>query len=124
VQQPASLRAAVAVTGLEAVLIAAAAGVLLLDVATGEAGDALAPSVLLAALAAAAAAGLAVAARGLSRGHGWARAPLLVWQLLQGAVALPALRGGAPWLWALLAVLAVGGFVALVAPTTSHALDR
>ncbi len=53
------------------------------------------------------AAGLAAVTAGVARARRWARSPALVWQVLQIAVAVPALST-APWLAAAAVALALG----------------
>lgn len=56
------------------------------------------------------AAGLLVLARGVGLGRRWARAPVLVWQVLQASVAVPALSTRWPVGVALLLLCVVAAF--------------
>ncbi len=60
---------------------------------------------------------LAGAARGLSRGRRWGRAPIATWQILQGAVGFLQLPG-MPWFGALLIVSGLVVLVGLFAPAS------
>jgi hypothetical protein len=71
-------------------LVAYAASVVVVAL-RGEAADRLGAGVLGLTIVALAA-GLAVVAVGVARARPWARSPTLVWQLLQLAVAVPAVR--------------------------------
>jgi cell division protein FtsW (lipid II flippase) len=78
---------------------------------------------LLALLLVAWAAGLLVAARGLLRLRRWARAPLVVCQLLLLAVGLPLVQGsGARWAGGLLVVSAAAGLVCVLSPPVTARL--
>lgn len=66
--------------------------------------------------------GLALAARGLARARSWARAPLLLAQLIQLGLAWSFRGGGTTWVVVLLAVPACFVAVVLLMPTTTEAL--
>jgi hypothetical protein len=66
--------------------------------------------------------GLAVCARALIRTRSWARAPLLLAQLIQLGLAWSFLGSGTAWIAALLAVPAVFVAVVLVLPGTAVVL--
>ena len=68
--------------------------------------------------------GLALAARGLNAGRRWARAPLVVTQLLAVAVSVPLVQAGVRWIgWPLLAGSAAA-LVALFAPAMTRLLTQ
>ena len=66
--------------------------------------------------------GLAVAARGIARARSWARAPLMLSQLIQLGLAWSFHGPGTDWVAALLAVSALFVIVVLVLPATTAAL--
>src|SRR5690242_17803064 len=68
------------------------------------------------------AAGLAACARGLARVRSWARAPLLLAQLIQLGLAWSFLGSSTTWLAVLLAVPAAFVAVVLVLPATAEVL--
>jgi hypothetical protein len=81
---------------LEAVLLIGAA-VGLLVVAVGSDQDNPAALVALAAIALIVGGGLALCARGVTRGLRWTRGPVFTWQLLQAGVGMPLSTTGAWW---------------------------
>ncbi|SDQ08633.1 hypothetical protein [Quadrisphaera sp. DSM 44207] len=111
-----ALLAVVAAVALEALLLLGVVVLYAVELLGAGAVDA-AGATATAALAGAAGLGLGACARGLLAGRRWARAPVLTWQLLQAAVAVPLLAG--PWWWAGagLLVLAVVAGVGLFAPS-------
>lgn len=122
--RPAVVRAAVVITAVEALALAGAAAFLLADTALGSPHDV--PAALLtAAFAAAGAALLALAGRGLWRLRPAARTPVVVLQLLTLPVAYSLafdahrMAYGGPMLVAALAVLYL-----LFTPPARAALDR
>jgi hypothetical protein len=68
------------------------------------------------------AAGLAVCARGLARARSWARAPLLLAQLIQLGLAWSFFGSSTAWVAVLLAVPAVVVAAILVLPATAEVL--
>ena len=128
--RPRALTVASVVVALEALGLLAAALVLAVqaftaapasDSATTSTAHPQAVDAVLAGMALIVGAGLAACARGLAMSRGWARGPVVTWQLVQGAVAIQTLRGhgavpmstaaqwlvGLPLLLGALAVLAV-----------------
>jgi hypothetical protein len=81
---------------LEAVLLIGAA-VVLLVAAVGSDQDNPAALVALAAIAVIVGGGLALCARGVTRGLRWTRGPVFTWQLLQAGVGMPLSTTGAWW---------------------------
>ena len=102
--------ATVAAILLEALVVAAYGLYLAFETLTAQATERVA-AVFLVLVVLGLAAGLALAARGVLRRHRAARAPVLVWQVLQIAVAAPAVRTrwyvGVPLI--LLAIVAASG---------------
>ncbi len=84
---PPAARAVAGGLVLEGLLLAAYAVVAVVENLRGEAQDRIG-ALVLAAVALALTAGLVAVAVGVLRGARWARSPALVWQLLQGFVAL------------------------------------
>jgi len=82
--------------GIEALLLLAGAGFLIIEAATSDRGN-LAAAVALAAIAVVVGAGLAICARGVLAGRRWTRGPVLTWQLLQAGVGMP-LSTSRPWI--------------------------
>ena len=118
-----ALGVAVSVAGLEAAGLVAFA---LVVVVRGSRGDASSASnvALLCGLLLAWAAGLGVAARGLRAGRRWARAPLVVTELLAGALSVSMIQGGVGWVgWPLLAC-SVAALAALFAPAMTELLGQ
>ena len=71
------------------------------------------------------AAGLALAARGLARRRRWARAPVLLSDLLLLAVGVPLAQGSASrWAGVLLVVVSAVGAVAVMTPPVTAALEE
>ncbi len=121
--RPPLLTAVAALVALEAVLLVGGAaylvhGLLVEDAAAPVAAVALAATALVFAVA------VAFCARGLLQRAGWARSPVLVWQVLQLAAGWPAVTGGSPWLGVLLVVPAVLVLVGLFLPAVSGQLSR
>jgi hypothetical protein len=91
--------------GIEALLLLAGAGFLIVEAATSDGGN-LAAGVALAAIVVVVGAGLAICARGVLGGSRWTRGPVLTWQLLQAGVAMP-LSTTKAWWWVGVLLLAV-----------------
>jgi hypothetical protein len=91
---------------LEALVLAGYAIVIVVVAVRGDAADMIG-ALVLGASTLALAAGLAAVTAGVARARRWARSPALVWQVLQIAVAVPALST-APWLAAAAVALALG----------------
>jgi hypothetical protein len=117
---PPPLRAAAAVVFLEAVVLAAQGAAEL--VAT--VGERIVLGATTSVFFLAYGAGLAVCAHALFRRRSWARAPVLVTQLLQLAVAWSFLGGATTWVSTVLAVLAVVTIAGIFAPSSLAAMDR
>lgn len=118
-----SLRACVGLVALEAIGLLAVTVFFVVElfVATpDDRGRALVAAVLVLA----AAAGLALVARGLASGRRWARAPALVTNLLVLPVAADILRGGRWYVGVPLLLWAVAVLALLFAPATDAALDE
>ena len=120
---PATLLAVTALLAAEALGLAAIAAFYLVELAVATTDDTL-RAVVTAVLAALAAAGMALVARGLGRGRRWARAPALVANLLVLPVAWDLVRGGRGYVGVPLAVLAVAVLVLLFTPATDAALEE
>lgn len=115
-RRPRLLTGALVVVLGEALALLAAGVAFVAGVAVGRAqfaGQTLATAVFAVGLAAL----LVAAARGLARGRRWARAPVLTWQLLQGAVGATQF-GAAPAIGALLVAAALAVIVGLLAPAS------
>jgi hypothetical protein len=84
---PLAARVVAGGVALEGLLLAGYAGFVVVESVRDEAQDRIG-ALVLAAVASALAAGLGAVARGVLGGRRWARAPALVWQLLQILVAL------------------------------------
>ena len=71
------------------------------------------------------AAGLLLCARGLLRRRRWARAPLVITDLLLLAVGVPLVQGaGARWAGVLLVVGAVVGLLSVLSPAVTAELEN
>lgn len=117
---PLPLLIAGAAQALQALLLIGVGVATMISGATGASADLL-NALLVAALAIGGGAGLLAVARGLVRGHGWAHAPALVWQLIMigvGFTMLDDLPGVAYPLLASVVLVIVG----LFAPSTGAAL--
>ena len=112
---------AVVVVALEAVLVLVAA--LLAGVATAEGHSyQLSSGIAISIIGVATAAGLGLVSRGLRRARRWTRTPALMTQLFVGIVGIYLVQGGR-YEWGVPAlVLAVSGFVTLLAPPSTRAL--
>jgi len=120
---PATLRAAAALVGLQALALAGIAVFFVVELAVATTAD-VTRAVVTAVLAVAAAAGLGLVARGLARRRRWARAPALVTNMLVLPVGYDLVRGdrasvGGPLLAWALAVL-----VLLFVRPTDRALEE
>ncbi len=112
---------AVVDVALEAVLVLVAA--LLAGVATAEGHSyQLSSGIAISVIGVATAAGLGLISRGLRRARRWTRTPALMTQLFVGIVGIYLVQGGR-YEWGVPAlVLAVSGFVTLLAPPSTRAL--
>jgi hypothetical protein len=112
---------AVVVVALEAVLVLVAA--LLAGVATAEGHSyQLSSGIAISIIGVATAAGLGLVSRGLRRARRWTRTPALMTQLFVGIVGIYLVQGGR-YEWGVPALLlAVSGFVTLLAPPSTRAL--
>lgn len=91
---------------LEAVVVLGYGVYLAVETVIAEATEQLAAAVL-AVMVIGLGVALAALARGVLNGRGWVRAPILVWQVMQAAVAVPALPGPRWWLGVVLLVLCI-----------------
>jgi hypothetical protein len=109
------------VVALEAVLVLVAA--LLAGVATAEGHSyQLSSGIAISIIGVATAAGLGLVSRGLRRARRWTRTPALMTQLFVGIVGIYLVQGGR-YEWGVPALLlAVSGFVTLLAPPSTRAL--
>lgn len=105
---------------LEAALLLGVAGLYIARTVAGT-GDAPVVALVTAALAAVIGGFLVYSCRGLWRGRRWARAPVVTWQLLQLAVSVQALAGGAPWGGAVVVAVSVAVLVGLFTPAVVRA---
>ena len=112
---------AVVDVALEAVLVLVAA--LLAGVATAEGHSyQLSSGIAISVIGVATAAGLGLISRGLRHARRWTRTPALMTQLFVGIVGIYLVQGGR-YEWGVPAlVLAVSGFVTLLAPPSTRAL--
>jgi hypothetical protein len=112
---------AVVVVALEAVLVLVAA--LLAGVATAEGHSyQLSSGIAISVIGVATAAGLGLVSRGLRRARRWTRTPALMTQLFVGIVGIYLVQGSR-YEWGVPALLlAVSGFVTLLAPPSTRAL--
>jgi hypothetical protein len=109
--RPVGLRVALAGIGLEALLLALAAVVVLGELVAGGSSSA-GVSIFLALFFAGVAWALVASARALWAGRRVGRAPVVTWQILQGVVGVSALTAGA--VWAVLAGVALIGVAVAV----------
>jgi hypothetical protein len=103
-------RILITTVGIEAVILGGYGLDLVIKSATQKGTEAGA-GFALAGMAVVLCAGLALVGRAAARGASRARAPIIVWQILQAAVAKEAISAGSAWgpVLAVLAVVAVGG---------------
>ena len=120
---PTTLAACVALVGLEAVGLLAAAVFYVVELLVATEDD-VGRALVSAALALVAAVGLGLVARGLHAGGRWARSPALVANLLVVPVAIGLLQGGRWYVGLPLLALALAVLVLLFHPSTSIALDE
>src|SRR5262245_52826 len=118
---PGTLRAAAVVQAVESAVVLAGAVLAGVDTAAGRSYQT-GSGIALALIGVAAAAALALVARGLARARRWSRTPALLTQLFFGIVGIYLLQGhrldwGVP-----VVVLAAAGFAALLAPPSLRAL--
>lgn len=97
--------------GVEAALVGGYAAVLAVDAISGRALDPNA-ALVLAAIAAVVCVGLVLVARAAAHARRGARAPIIVWQILQAAIASQARSAGSWWADVLLVLLLVLAVVA------------
>lgn len=119
---PTALAVALALVGLEALLLLAWAGwsvVTLVRGTTNPGGAA-----FLGAFALGAAVVLVLAGRACARRRRGGRAPLMTWQLLQAAVAVTLLQAGSAWGWLLLVPAAVVVVLLVSRPVVEHTVPR
>lgn len=107
----------------EGLLLVAAAVYVVHGLVTEPATEPVA-AVFLAVMALAFAAALVVCGRALLQRAGWARSPVVVWQVLQLAAGLPAFSGGAAWVGVVLVVPPVVVLVGLFVPSVSAEVSR
>jgi hypothetical protein len=119
--RPAALVVAAAVVALQVAGFVAYVVVVLVKAVGGDASSAQGV-LLLAALTLVWAGGLAVAVRGLWQCRRWARAPLMVSELLLAAVGIPLAQGGEGWVGVPMVVVCVVAVGALLAPPVTAAL--
>jgi hypothetical protein len=114
-RRPAALLLVVAAVVVEALVVLAAALLYLVLLLRSGTVDLLFAALTLV-FTAGVGLGLLACVRGLLRGHRWARAPVVTWQLLQGLITAQVVRSEAPIPVALgAAVLLVLSFVVVVA---------
>ena len=119
--RPPTVSVAVVVEALEAVLVLAAA--VLAGVAASEGHSyQLSSGIAITIIGVATAAGLGLVSAGLRHARRWTRTPALLTQLFVGIVGIYLVQGGR-YNWGVPAlVLAVAGFVSLLAPPSTRAL--
>jgi hypothetical protein len=121
---PVAVRVAAAVAGLQGLGLAVFAAVVVGEALRGDRSS-VSGALLLVALLAAWAATLVLCARGLLRRRRWARAPLVLSELLLLAVGIPLVQGsGARWVGVLLVVGSVVGLLAVLSPAVTAELER
>lgn len=119
--EPAGSRLLVAVgvlCGLEAVALLVLAGVEVTHAASGRAVIGVTTAIFFALYAVA----LALAGRGIARGRSWARAPIVLAQLIQLGLGWSFYGPGTYWVTALLGVPALFALIVLLLPSTTVAL--
>ena len=116
---PVARRVVAAIVLLEAAVVAACGVYLAVEAAIGDVAER-AGAVFLAVLAVALAGGLAAVGRAVAAGRRGARAPVLVWQVLQLTAAAPALRER----WYVGVPLVVAAIVAAVGVLRSDVLPE
>lgn len=119
---PAALTVALALVGLEALLLVAWAAWSVVSLVRGTPNPGGAAFVGVFALGAAAV--LVLAGRACARGRRGGRAPVITWQLLQVAVALTLVQAGSPWGWFLLAPAVVVTVLLVSRPVVEHTVPR
>lgn len=119
--RPPTISAAVLIEALEAVLVLVAAILAGIDTASGQSYQ-LSSGVAITIIGVVMAGLLGLVAAGLRAPRSWTRTPALLTQLFTGIVGIYLLQGGR-YSWGVPAVvLAVAGFVALLAPPSTRAL--
>ena len=119
-RRPPLLVAVVVLVALEAALLLGVAAVYAVRAVAGLA-DPLLVALVTAALAVVIGGFLLLASRGLWRGRRWARAPVVTWQLLQLAVSVQAVGGGARWGGGVLLAASVAVLAGLFTPAVVRA---
>ncbi|HEY5032355.1 MAG TPA: hypothetical protein VIJ54_07780 [Actinomycetes bacterium] len=119
--RPAALLVAAGVVLVEALTLLGYALVAVVQGLRGDRSGAMGPA-LLAVVLLVWAAGLVVAARGLFRVQRWARAPVVVSELLVLAVGIQLAQGATRWAGALLVAVTVVALVAVLSPPATAAL--
>lgn len=107
----------------EGLLLVAAAVYVVHGLVTEPATEPIA-AVFLAVMALAFAVALVFCSRALLQRAGWARSPVIVWQVLQLAAGLPAFSGGAGWIGLVLVVPPVVVLVGLFVPSVAAEVSR
>jgi len=120
---PATLLAAAALVGLQALALAGIAVFYVVELAVATTDD-VTRAVVTAALAVVAAAGLGLVTRGLARRRRWARAPALVINVLVLPVAYDLVLGDRAYVGGPLLVWAVAVLVLLFVRPTDRALEE
>ncbi|PYY50018.1 hypothetical protein [Curtobacterium sp. MCBD17_023] len=125
-RRPAALLVLVAVVGLEFLAMAAVTVFLLVELLTTPA-EGIASGIALLVLAVLATVWLGAMVAGLRRGRAWVRSGVVVWQVLQGALAIGAFQGEsrvASVGWALLIPALLGITLVLSRPVTTALVRR
>ena len=121
--RPRALEVAVVVAALEATALLVFGTAVLVQALRGDRSSAL-DAGLLVGLLVVWAAGLGWAARGLWHARRWARAPVVLSELLLLAVGIPLVQGeGARWAGVLLVAASVAGLVAVLSPAVTASLE-
>ena len=121
--RPATLSGVALLVALQAAGLAGIAVFYVVEILVATTDDTV-RALVTAALAVAAAAGLALVARGLGRRRRWARAPALVTNVLVLPVAFDLVRGDRWYVGVPLAAWALAVLVLLFAPATDGALEE
>lgn len=120
-QRPPTIAVAVVIEALEAVLVLVAALLAGIDTGQGKSYQ-LSSGIAITVIGVAVAAVLGLVAAGLRRPRRWTRTPALLTQLFTGIVGIYLVQG-ARYAWGVPAILlAVAGFVTLLAPPSTRAL--
>jgi hypothetical protein len=120
-QRPPTIAVAVVIEALEAVMVFVAAVLAGIDTGQGRSYQ-LSSGIAITVIGIAMAAFLGLVSAGLRRPRRWTRTPALLTQLFTGIVGIYLLQGGR-YVWGVPAILlAVAGFVTLLAPPSTRAL--